>query len=79
MMLFTGFGLKVTADEEAFLAAGHAIGQRLEVLQPVWQAHERVPLGSAQQSQAIARLSTGLADHLPEALEQLLLALRRTT
>jgi hypothetical protein len=79
MMLFTGFGLKVTAEEEAFLAAGHAIGQNLEVLRPVWQAHERVPLGSAQQNQAIARLSTGLSDHLPEALEHLLRALHRAT
>jgi hypothetical protein len=81
ILLWAGFGLRTTAEGQVFLGDGYALGYewgfplrshflwREEVPKATDKA--RIPLGSALQAEAIAKLSNGLRTYLPTALNSL--------
>jgi hypothetical protein len=81
ILLWTGIGLRTTAEGRVFLGAGHALGYEWDFplrSHFLWQdevprspAKVRIPLGSALQAEAIAKLSDGLLKNLPTALNSL--------
>jgi hypothetical protein len=81
ILLWAGFGLRTTAEGRVFLGAGYALGYEWDFplrSHFLWQEEvpkapdkARIPLGSALQAEAIAKLSNGLRTYLPTALNSL--------